>query len=90
MGRLTNRNQKSGLRSAINGFRTSSKSKGWAWQEGGLFEPFCERYGLIPNKNRVIDEGLLAYHGLHYRKNNLGGFLQARRDSLIPAGQSWL
>ena len=62
---------------------------GLARQED-LFEPFCERYGLIPNKNRVIDEGLLAYHGLHYRKSNLGGFLQARRDSLIPAGQSWL
>ena len=51
-----------------------------------LFEPFCERHGLIPNKDRVIDEGLSAYHGVHYRKGNLGGFLQARRDGLIPAG----
>ena len=50
------------------------------------FLPFCERHGLIPNKDRVIDEGLSAYHGLHYRKGNLGGFLQARRDGLIPAG----
>ena len=58
---------------------------GLARQED-LFEPFCERHGLIPNKDRVIDEGLSAYHGLHYRKGNLGGFLQARRDGLIPAG----
>ena len=50
------------------------------------FLPFCERHGLIPNKDRVIDEGLSAYHGLHYRKGNLGGFLQARRDGLIQAG----
>ena len=51
-----------------------------------LFKPFCERHGLIPNKDHVIDEGLSAYHGLHYKKGNLGGFLQARRDGLIPAG----
>ena len=51
-----------------------------------LFNPFCERHGLIPNKDHVIDEGLSAYHGLHYKKGNLGGFLQARRDALIPAG----
>ena len=50
------------------------------------FLPFCERHGLIPNKDRVIDEGLSAYHGLHYREGNLGGFLQARRDGLIQAG----
>ena len=58
---------------------------GLARQED-LFEPFCKRHGLIPNKDRVIDEGLSAYHGLHYRKGNLGGFLQARRDGFIPAG----
>ena len=58
---------------------------GLARQED-LFEPFCQRHGLIPNKDRVIDEGLSAYHGVHYRKGNLGGFLQARRDGLIPAG----
>ena len=58
---------------------------GLASQED-LFEPFCERHGLIPNKDHVIDEGLSAYHGLHYKKGNLGGFLQARRDGLIPAG----
>ena len=28
---------------------------------------------------------LSSYHGLHYKKGNLGGFLQARRDGLIPA-----
>ena len=33
-----------------------------------LFEPFCERHGLIPNKDRVIDEGLSAYYGVYYRK----------------------
>ena len=58
---------------------------GLARQED-LFEPFCKRHGLIPNKDRVIDEGLSAYHGLHYRKGNLGGFLQASRDGFIPAG----
>ena len=58
---------------------------GLARQED-LFEPFCERHDLIPNKDRAIDEGLSAYHGLHYRKGNLGGFLEARRDGYIPAG----
>ena len=58
---------------------------GLARQED-LFEPFCERHGLIPNKDRVIDEGLSAYHGLHHKKGSLGMFLQARRDGLIAAG----
>ena len=30
-----------------------------------LFEPFCEKHGLVPNKDRLIDKGLSAYHGLH-------------------------
>ena len=55
-------------------------------RQAGLFEPFCLRHGLIPNKDPVIDDGLSAYHGLHYKKGNLGGFLQARRDGYIPAG----
>ncbi len=40
----------------------------------------------MPNKDRVIDQGLSAYHGLHHKKGSLGMFLQARRDGLIPAG----
>ena len=55
-------------------------------RQENLFEPFCERHGLIPNKDRVIDQGLSAYHGLHHKKGSLGMFLQARRDGLIPAG----
>ena len=31
-------------------------------------------------------KGYRPYHGLHYRKGNLGGSLQARRDGLIRAG----
>ena len=55
-------------------------------RQENLFEPFCERHGLIPNKDRVIDQGLSAHHGLHHKKGSLGMFLQARRDGLIPAG----
>ena len=55
-------------------------------RQENLFEPFCERHGLIPNKDRVIDQGLSAYHGLHHKKGSLGMFLQARRDGLVPAG----
>lgn len=51
-----------------------------------LFEPFCEKHGLVPNKDRLIDKGLSAYHGLHYKKGSLGAFLQARRDGVIPGG----
>ena len=51
-----------------------------------LFEPFCEKHGLVPNKDRLIDKGLSAYHGLHHKKGSLGAFLQARRDGVIPDG----
>ena len=50
------------------------------------FLPFCERHGLVPNQDRLVDKGLSAYHGVHLKKGALGGFLQARRDGLIPAG----
>ena len=50
------------------------------------FLPFCERHGLVPNQDRLVDKGLSAYHGQHLRKGALGGFIQARRDGLIPAG----
>jgi DNA invertase Pin-like site-specific DNA recombinase len=50
------------------------------------FLPFCERHGLIPNQDRLVDKGLSAYHGQHLKKGALGGFLQARRDGFIPAG----
>ena len=51
-----------------------------------FLEPFCEKHGLLPNKDRLIDKGLSAYHGLHYKKGTLGAFLQALRDGVIPSG----
>ena len=51
-----------------------------------FLEPFCEKHGLLPKKDRLIDKGLSAYHGLHYKKGTLGAFLQALRDGVIPSG----
>ena len=50
------------------------------------FAPFCERHGLTPNPDPIVDEGLSAYHATHVKKGNLAGFLKAAEDKKIPWG----
>ena len=50
------------------------------------FPPFCERHGLIPNPDPIKDEGLSAFHGKHWEKGNLAGFIAAAEQGEIPEG----
>ncbi|MDC0315928.1 recombinase family protein [Synechococcus sp. AH-551-G15] len=50
------------------------------------FLPFCERHGLTPNPDPIKDEGLSAFHGKHWKSGNLGGFITAAEQGLIPEG----
>ena len=50
------------------------------------FPLFCERHGLIPNPEPIKDEGLSAFHGKHWEKGNLAGFIAAAEQGEIPEG----
>ena len=60
--------------------------KGLDRQGDDVFLPFCEHHGLLPNPDKIIDKGLSAYHGKHWRKGSLKVFVDAAREGRIPAG----
>ena len=55
-------------------------------RQADSFLPFCERHGLIPNPDPLIDRGLSAFHGKHRRKGALGAFIRAAQSGQVPAG----
>ena len=61
-------------------------------RQGEDFAPFCERHGLTPNPDPIVDEGLFAFHAKHVKKGNLAGFLKAAEAKKIPWGSAlgWL
>ena len=50
------------------------------------FLPFCERHGLTPSPEALIDKGRSAYHGTHRKKGALGRFIEAAEAGQIPEG----
>jgi DNA invertase Pin-like site-specific DNA recombinase len=55
-------------------------------RQAHAFGPFCERHGLIPNRDPLVDRGISAYRGTNHQRGALGQFLDAARDGLIPPG----
>jgi DNA invertase Pin-like site-specific DNA recombinase len=50
------------------------------------FLPFCQRHGLTPSVDPLVDAGISAYRGSNRQRGALGQFLAAARDGVIPAG----
>jgi DNA invertase Pin-like site-specific DNA recombinase len=50
------------------------------------FLPFCQRHGLIPNPDPLVDRGLSAYHGRHRSRGALGAFIHAAEHGQIAPG----
>jgi hypothetical protein len=55
-------------------------------RQADQFLPFCQRHGLLPCTDPLIDAGISAYRGSNRRQGALGQFLDAARDGLIPPG----
>jgi DNA invertase Pin-like site-specific DNA recombinase len=55
-------------------------------RQADAFNGFCQRHGLIPNADPVVDRGLSAFHGRHRSKGALGTFIAAAEDGQIPLG----
>lgn len=55
-------------------------------RQADAFNGFCQRNGLIPNADPVVDRGLSAFHGRHRSKGALGTFIAAAEAGQIPPG----
>ena len=55
-------------------------------RQADSFLPFCERHGLTPNPDPLIDRGLSAFHGRHRSNGALGAFIRAAQSGQVPAG----
>jgi hypothetical protein len=73
-------------------YRRVSDPKQAREDRGGLdrqeesFLPFCQRHGLAPSPEALIDKGRSAYHGTHRKKGALGKFIRAAEAGQIPEG----
>ena len=55
-------------------------------RQADAFLPFCQRHGLIPNPDPLVDRGLSAYHGRHRSRGALGSFINAAEQGQIAPG----
>lgn len=55
-------------------------------RQGDAFIPFCQRHGLVPQLDPLVDRGISAYSGRNRRSGALAAFLAAARNGTIPPG----
>lgn len=55
-------------------------------RQAAAFLPFCERHGLQPVPDRLLDAGVSAFRGKNRRNGALGRFLRHARDGRVPEG----
>lgn len=55
-------------------------------RQADAFLGFCQRHGLTPNADPVVDRGLSAFHGRHRSRGALGAFIAAAEEGQIPDG----
>lgn len=55
-------------------------------RQAEAFIEFCNKHGLTPNSDPLVDRGLSAFHGRHRTKGALGAFIAAAEAGQIPPG----
>jgi DNA invertase Pin-like site-specific DNA recombinase len=55
-------------------------------RQADAFIGFCQRHGLTPNADPLVDRGLSAFHGRHRSRGALGTFISAAEAGRIPPG----
>lgn len=55
-------------------------------RQADAFIGFCQRHGLTPNADPLVDRGLSAFHGSHRSRGALGTFISAAEAGRIPPG----
>lgn len=55
-------------------------------RQGDAFLGFCEKHGLTPNPDPLVERGLSAFHGRHRSKGVLGAFIESAKAGQVPPG----
>jgi DNA invertase Pin-like site-specific DNA recombinase len=70
----------------VSSVRQAAEARTGLDRQADQFMPFCQRHGLLPADDQLIDRGISAYRGSNRRKGSLGAFLDAARNGVIPSG----
>jgi DNA invertase Pin-like site-specific DNA recombinase len=70
----------------VSSVRQAAEARTGLDRQADQFTPFCQRHGLLPIDDPLIDRGISAYRGSNRRKGSLGAFLDAARNGIVPAG----
>lgn len=70
----------------VSSARQAAEARTGLDRQADQFIPFCERHGLLPSLDPLVDAGISAYRGSNRRRGALGQFLGAVRDGVIPLG----
>lgn len=70
----------------VSSTRQAGEARSGLGRQADQFLPFCQRHGLTPSLDPLVDAGISAYRGSNRERGALGQFLAAARDGLIPEG----
>lgn len=70
----------------VSSTRQAGEARSGLDRQADQFLPFCQRHGLTPSLDPLVDRGISAYRGSNRERGALGQFLAAARDGVIPDG----
>lgn len=70
----------------VSSSRQAGEARSGLDRQADQFLPFCQRHGLTPSVDPLVDAGISAYRGSNRQRGALGQFLAAVRDGVIPPG----
>ncbi len=70
----------------VSTLKQSGEERSGLDRQADAFIPFCDRHGLIPSLDPVVDRGISAFRGTNRQRGALAAFLEAARNGTIPAG----
>ena len=70
----------------VSSTRQAGEARSGLDRQADQFLPFCQRHGLTPSVDSLVDAGISAYRGSNRERGALGQFLAAARDGVIPEG----
>lgn len=66
--------------------KQATEDRGGLDRQAAAFPAFCERHGLTPAPEALVDAGVSAYSGRNRRRGALAGFIAAAEEGRFPEG----
>ncbi len=70
----------------VSDLRQTKEGRAGLDRQADAFVNFCQKHGLTPNPDPLVDRGLSAFHGRHRKRGALGAFIAAAGAGRIPPG----